>query len=89
MTTKKIISKSSNKKSFSEKNKFLFGGSVASDLVNQLTSITQCQSLPENVLNVLNKDFIISNYGASYKTTGGGKNNQKKKSLTRVSSIEL
>ena len=60
MTTKKLISNSSNKKSFSKKGKSLFGGSVASDLVNQLSSVNQCQYLPKNVLNVLNKDFIMT-----------------------------
>ena len=78
MTTKKLYPNSSNKKSFSKKEKSLFGGSISSDLVNQLSSVNQCQSLPENILNVLNKDFVIANYGTSYNTTGGGKNNQKR-----------
>ena len=63
------------------KRKIIKGGSVASDLVMELVGSSNCQQLPKNVLNVLQKDFIVSNYGSSYKTTGGGKKglSQKKK----------
>lgn len=63
------------------KRKNIKGGSVASDLVMELAGHSNCQKLPENVLNVLQKDFIVSNYGSSFKTTGGGIKNlsQKKK----------
>lgn len=64
-----------------QKKKLLNGGSVASDLVNELVSPSVCDQLPKNVLKVLNKDFIISNYGSSYKTTGGGQIKKKKKAF--------
>lgn len=79
MTAKNLSSNSFKKNSLSRRKKNLFGGSIASDLVNQLASNNQCQTLPESVMNVLNKDFIISNYGSSYKTTGGGKSLKKNK----------
>lgn len=66
------------------KRKDINGGSIASDLVMELVGPSSCQRLPENVLNVLQKDFIISNYGSSFKTTGGG---QKKLSLKKKSSF--
>lgn len=81
MSAKNLSSNSLKKNSLSKKKKTLSGGSVASDLVTQLVSTNKCQSLPENVLNVLNKDFIISNYGSSYKTTGGGKSIKKKQNF--------
>ena len=50
----------------------LRGGSIASDLVNQLSPKEACQPLSQNIKNILTKDFIIANYGSSFKTTGGG-----------------
>lgn len=61
------------------KRKIFKGGSVASDLVNQLTSSSNCQKLPSSVTNILTKDLIVPNYGTSYKTTGGGKKKTSKK----------
>lgn len=52
----------------------LVGGSIASDMVNQLSPKDCCTHLPNNIINILTKDFIISNYGSNFKTTGGGKN---------------
>ncbi len=52
----------------------LAGGSIASDMVNQLSPKDCCTLLPNNVLNTLTKDFVIANYGSNFKTTGGGKN---------------
>ncbi len=51
----------------------LAGGSIASDLVNQLSPKDCCTLLPNKVLDILTKDFVIANYGTSFKTTGGGK----------------
>lgn len=51
----------------------LKGGSIASDLVNQLSPKEACQPLSQNIKNILTKDFVIANYGSSFKTTGGGK----------------
>ena len=50
----------------------LRGGSIASDLVNQLSPSIDCQTLPSRIKDPITKDFIISNYGSGFKTSGGG-----------------
>ena len=50
----------------------LKGGSIASDLVNQLSPKEACKPLSQNIKNILTKDFVVANYGSSFKTTGGG-----------------
>lgn len=50
----------------------LKGGSIASDLVNQLSPKEACQTLPQSIKSILAKDFVIANYGSSFKTSGGG-----------------
>lgn len=52
----------------------LAGGSIASNLVNQLSPKDACTLLPNSVTDVLTKDFIVANYGSNFKTTGGGEN---------------
>ena len=59
------------------------GGSIASDRVNVLSpKLCNCNyQYPDAVRSVMAKDFVVKNYGSSYKTTGGGNVTKKKNNL--------
>jgi len=78
MTFKKNLNKNTLSKSSQNKNNF-FGGSVSSDLVMNLLTSNDCNNtlIEQPILQTIQDNFIVSNYGSSFFTTGGG---QKKKS---------
>lgn len=76
MTFKKNLNKI-NKNTLSKfsKNKTnFFGGSVSSDLVMDLLTSNDCNTnlIETPILQTIQNNFIVSNYGSSYLTTGGG-----------------
>jgi len=77
MTFKKNLNKNTLSKSSQNKNNF-FGGSVSSDLVMNLLTSNDCNNtlIEQPILQTIQDNFIVSNYGSSFFTTGGG---QKKK----------